>query len=186
MNARELERLQHELRSRRRWTMQAASLACASATVALGSIWVSDRLAIVVAIASACEAVVAAAVFRARREQIARLALDQAAYAIPEVAHYGRSCIHQRTRLAAWLAEVVADARVPGNFYLPDRVTRFARDLERLASELATSASIDPVSAVACRRLLTHAVESPLYNPRLPPEDLLVALRRIRAGIQTG
>jgi hypothetical protein len=164
--------------------MQASALACVSATLALGSIWISDQLAIVLAVAGACEVVVATAVFRARREQIARLALDPAAYAIPDVAHYGRCCIHQRKRLAVWLAEMVADARVPGNFYLSDRVARFARDIERLASELATSAPIDPVSAVACRRLLTHAVESPLYNPRLPPEDLLVALRRIRAGIQ--
>jgi len=137
------------------------------------------------AIASFCEAVVAGAVFRARREQIAQLALDPAAYAIPDVADYGRSCGYERKRLAAWLTEVVAEARLPGSLYLADRVARFARELERLASELATSAAIDPVSAVACRRLLTHAVDSPLYNERLPAEDLLAALRRIRAGIQT-
>lgn len=166
--------------------MQAAVLACASAMAALGSIWVSDQLAIALASAGFCEAALAVAVCRARREQVSRLALDRAAYAIPDVAHYGHYCIHQRGRLAAWLAEIVADARVPGSLYLSDRVARFARDLERLASDLAASAPIDPVSAVACVRLLTEAVESPLYNPRLPPEDLLVALRRIRAGIQTG
>lgn len=137
------------------------------------------------AVASFCEAVVAGAVFRARSEQIAQLALERAAYAIPDVARYGRSCNRERKRLAAWLAEVVADARLPGSLYLADRVARFGRDLDRLASDLATSAAIDPVSAVACRRLLTHAVDSPLYNERLPAEDLLVVLQRIRAGIQT-
>ena len=186
MNARELERLQHELHAQRRSAIHAAALAGAAATAALGSLWVSHRLAIVLAIAAAAEAAVATAVVSSRRGRIARLALDQAAYALPDVARYGRCCIRQRNQFATWLAEIVAEARLPGNIYLADRVAHFARDLERLASELATSAPIDPVSAVACHRLLTNAVESPLYNPRLPPDELLVALRRIRAGIQTG
>src|SRR5262249_48868754 len=149
-----------------------AALACVVAAAALGAIWVSHRLAIVLTVAAATEAAVATSVSWSRRGQITRLALDQAAYALPEVARYGRHCSGQRQQLAAWLAEIVTDARLPGNFYLSDRVAHFARDLERLAKELATSAAIDPVSAVACQRLLTNTVESPLYNPRLPPDEL--------------
>ena len=58
-------------------------------------------------------------------------------------------------------------------------------NLRALAGDLAApTAAIHPPSAVACRRLLTHAVESPLYNPRLPADDLALALKRIRAGIE--
>jgi len=38
-------------------------------------------------------------------------------------------------------------------------------------------------SAAVCLHLLTHAAESPLYNPALPAEDLASTLERIRRGI---
>jgi NAD(P)-dependent dehydrogenase (short-subunit alcohol dehydrogenase family) len=56
--------------------------------------------------------------------------------------------------------------------------------LEALAGELVSPArSVEPASAVACRRLLTHLAESPLYNPGVPVGELHAALHRIRAGI---
>src|SRR5207248_833977 len=80
-----------------------------------------------------------------------------------------------------WLAAIVAEVGQPTTFCLPDRVTRFASDLETLARELASTAvKVKPPSAVACRRLLTHAVESPPYNPRIPPDELRTALERLR------
>lgn len=185
MNARELEQAQYDLDVRRQRAIQAAALACAAAVTALGLLWLSERLSIALAAGAAALAVVAAAVFLARREQIARLALEPAAYAIPDVGRHGHECECERERLAAWLAEIVADARRPGNIYLSERVASFADDLDTLAHELASpAAKVQPVSAVACRRLLTHAVESPLYNPRVPPDELWIALRRIRNGIQ--
>jgi hypothetical protein len=42
---------------------------------------------------------------------------------------------------------------------------------------------VQPATAVACRRLVTHPVQSPLYNPNLPEEDLAALLLRIRSGI---
>ena len=33
-----------------------------------------------------------------------------------------------------------------------------------------------------CKRLLTDFVESPLFDPALPPEELRSRVRRIRAG----
>jgi hypothetical protein len=62
-------------------------------------------------------------------------------------------------------------------------VALVAQELETLARDLASPRSIAPASAVACRRLLTHMTESPLYNPRIPLDDLHLTLRRIRAGI---
>jgi hypothetical protein len=56
-----------------------------------------------------------------------------------------------------------------------------------LAHELAAPAArVEPATAVACRRLVTRPVESPLYNPNLPEEDLRALLLRIRAGITSG
>jgi hypothetical protein len=62
-------------------------------------------------------------------------------------------------------------------------VARYAGLLERIASEIAVAAPVQPPAVVACRRLLTHGAESPLYNPRLPAEDLRFALERIRRGL---
>jgi hypothetical protein len=125
------------------------------------------------------------AVYR-RAGVVSSLALHPAAYALPEVAAYGRKAAQprQRARLAAWLSEVVAEAQAPHSLYLADRVALVAHELEALARELTSPRrSVEPVSAVACRRLLTNMIDSPLYNPRLPVDDLQVALRRIRAGI---
>jgi hypothetical protein len=60
------------------------------------------------------------------RDQIARLALDPAAYSIAEVEAYGRRLMRppERARLAAWLDEIRADAHLPGGLYLADRVSR--------------------------------------------------------------
>ena len=135
---------------------------------------------------SAAEAIIAAFVFYARNERIARLALEPAAYSIPEVGRYGNDCVRERERLGTWLAEIAADARPPGSTHLTDHVAHFAQELETLAHDLASAtARVHPVSAVVCRHLLTNAAESPLYNPQVPRDQLWDAMRRIRGGIQT-
>ena len=124
-----------------------------------------------------------------RRERIERLALDPSAYAIPEVARFGaRVCaLRERRRLAAFIDAVVHERGHPLELHLVVRVGRYAPQLETLASELASPAArVEPATAVACRRLLTRPVESPLYNPNLPEEDLRALLLRIRAGISHG
>jgi hypothetical protein len=65
------------------------------------------------------------------------------------------------------------------------RVSAAATDLELLAAELDDDRlTLDPASAVACVRLLGDAVESPLRNPRFPPEDLHSRIVQILAGFQ--
>ena len=67
------------------------------------------------------------------------------------------------------------------------RAAIYGQQLETPARELASPAArVEPAMAVACRRLLTRPVESPLYNPNLPEEDLRALLLRIRAGISHG
>lgn len=123
-----------------------------------------------------------------RRDAIARLALDPDAYSLPEVRGYAARLVlpAEREMLAAWLRELVEDAPHPASLYLSDRVSRYARQLELLAGDLTASCvDVRPDSAAACLHLLTHAAESPLYNPALPPEQLGSTLERILRGITT-
>lgn len=146
---------------------------------------VSTQLAIALAAGAVVEVVVALALLDARRELIARLALNPAAYVLREVHRYGTrvAAPARRTRLAAWLFEVASEATLPGTLHLRDRVTLVATELEALAHELGSAISVQPATVVACERLLTRPAESPLYNPRLPADDLRLALRRIRADL---
>jgi hypothetical protein len=124
-----------------------------------------------------------------RRERIERLALEPSAYTIPAVARFGArvAALSERRRLAAWLNSVVHERGEVLELHLVARVRHYASQLEMLATELATpSVRVEPTTAVACRRLLTRPVESPLYNPNLPEEDLRALLLRIRGGISTG
>jgi hypothetical protein len=183
---RELEHAAEELRRRRRWGLSAAVLAAAAGLAALPALALSPRVALALALGGLFECVFALQAVHARRQLIARLALQPAAYELSEVAAYGTRAaqLPQRARLAAWIFEIVAEAGSPYSLYLGDRVDLVAHDLEELAQELVSPArSVAPASAVACRRLLTRMTESPLYNPGLPFEDLQLALHRIRAGI---
>jgi hypothetical protein len=186
MYERALEQAACELGRRRRRAVQALALAVGAALAGGAVAFVSLPLAAALGAGAVLELVVAAASTNAKRELVVRLAVEPAAYALPEVAAYGARVAQapQRARLAAWLAEVIADAHTPHSLYLGDRVALVAHELDALARELvAPTRLVDPASAVACRRLLTHMTESPLYNPGVPLDDLHLALRRIRAGI---
>jgi hypothetical protein len=174
------------IRSKRRRALESAALAAGCALLA----WLaldSTALALGLAVGAAFEALVACWSLLSRRELIARLALDPDAYAIPEVEAYGEHLTrlrHRRT-LAQSIRKMIRGALRPDSLYLGDRVVRYARDLEAVARDLQRpNVRVHPVSVARCRRLLTEAAESPLYNPRLPAEEIPQILRRIRAGIQ--
>jgi hypothetical protein len=87
--------------------------------------------------------------------------------------------------LAQGIRKMIAEAFRHDNLYIGDRVARYARELEALARDLlAPGVRVHPASIARCRRLLTEGAESPLYNDRLPAEDVALVLRRIRAGIE--
>jgi hypothetical protein len=187
MTAADLDQAANGLRRRRRRAREATALAVASSGLALAAAGVWPRLALPLAVGAAFQILVAGGWVVTRRDQIARLAVEPAAYVLADVERYGRRLTQprQRARLAAWLAEIVAEAPNPWSLYLPDRVALFRGELAALAGELAMpTLCVEPASAAACRRLLTHAVESPLYNPRVPADDLRRALELIRAGIE--
>lgn len=188
MYERALEQAAYELARRRRRGIQAAALAAGAACAAGVATFFSLSLAAALGAGAMIEMLLAVAAAISRRELVARLALEPAAYVLREVAAYGARAVQarQRARLAAWLIEVTADAYAPHSLYLGDRVALVTQELEALARALVSPArSIEPASAVACRRLLTHTVDSPLYNPRVPLDDLHLTLRRIRTGIRT-
>jgi hypothetical protein len=144
-------------------------------------------------VATACAAgamtgvVVAFIRFLSRRDQIAQLALDPLAHELPEVSRYAnRLATHlERERLAAWIVEILREAAsIPGSLYLSTRVIRYAEELAALGRDLSDpEAEIRPASAAAVHLLLTQAVESPLYNPAVPADQLPAIIANIRLGI---
>jgi hypothetical protein len=136
-----------------------------------------------------CSLVLALADTIRRRELLSGLALNSNAYTLPDVRRYGAKLVMYsgRARLAAALERVVSNAGLPGTYYLNDRVDKFRDDISGLAKALvAPGARVEPTSVARCWRLLTRAAESPLYNGRIPEDDLGFEVKRIRAGIQVG
>ena len=186
MIARYVDDAAEQIRHKRRRTLESAALAAGCALLA----WLaldSASLALGLAAGAGFEVVVAGWSLLSRRELIARLALEPDAYAIPEVEAYGAHLTRPRHRrtLAQSIRKMIREALRPDSLYLGDRVLRYARDLEAVARDLLTpNVRVHPVSVARCRRLLTEAAESPLYNAKLPAEEIPQILRRIRAGIQ--
>jgi hypothetical protein len=174
----------HE-RQRRAIEHFALALACAAAALPL---WlVRPELAVAVAIGAVVQLALSLYAIAVRRSQIARLALDRDAYAIPEVARYGErlAAPRQRQILADGIRTTIRDAFHPNSLCLGERVAAYARELEGIARLLrAPGVRVHPASVVWCRRLLTEAADSPLYNASLPKEDLGFVLHCIRAGFE--
>jgi hypothetical protein len=188
MNARELEAASQDLRRRRKRQSEATILAVTSALLAMATVPLAPGVAIALGAGAVSGALVAVASVLARQDKIARLALDPEAYELPEVSRYASRLTTrpERERLASWLLEILNEAHIPGNWYLTNRVVRYAEDLAALSRDLADPrARIRPASAAACHLLLTQMVDSPLYNPAVPADQLPAIISRIRLGIST-
>ena len=189
MNARAVEAAAAELERKRRRGLEGGALGGLVAVAAGAGAAVSPRVALLLGVAATLQVSIAVYALLRRRALIGRLALEPAAYAIPEVERFGSrvSGEHERVRLAGWISSLVQEPEQPTAFTLPERVRQFARELESLARDFVSpSVRVQHASAVAARRLLTHPVSSPLYNPDLTTEDLAAALFRIRSGIDRG
>ena len=187
MNARAVEEASARLARRRHQALESGLLALAVAFLGVPAFLLSAEAGLALEVGALVQVGVALYACLDRRGFRERLALEPDAYVIPEVARFGAEVAspRERRRLAEWIREIVRDPYQPGALYATARVKRFARELEALARDLASPATrVNPVSAVAVRRLLTYAGESPLYNPTLSDEDLEAALRRIRSGFR--
>ena len=188
MNARDVEMAAMKLETFRHHAVRWLVAGAAVLAIGIAAAPFSRTFAIAMGAGALLELSVALALWLRRRERVERLALEPAAYAIPAVARFGdRLCgLSERRRLAASIRSLVGE-RQPLDVHLVVRAGRFAAQLEALARELAAPAAhIEPATVVACRRLLTRPVESPLYNPNLTDEDLQALLLRLRGGISTG
>ena len=113
-----------------------------------------------------------------RSELVERLAGERDAYAIPEVLAWAsrEATMERRQTFAASLRNTL---KRPGLLY-EARVLAAA-----LASELDDEElELDPACAVACMRLLSDVVTSPLLNSALPPQDLRSRVVQIRSGFK--
>lgn len=175
------------LRAARRRRLEAGALGLAAGLAAVPvSLLVSLPLGLALALGAVFEALVAAAASLRRRDLLERLAADPAAYALPEIQRFGRGLADRRrlSRLGDWIAEILDESRAPFSLYLGERVEAHADELRMLSLALRSPhAHVRPVTAAACLRLLTRAAESPLYNPRIPAEELGLRLREILRGI---
>jgi hypothetical protein len=119
-----------------------------------------------------------------RWDLVDRLAGERDAYVISDVLAYAarESTMEHRRTFAALIRSTVTQ---PG-LAVEAQLDAVAQELEALASELEDEElALDPACAVACRRLLSDLVESPLLNPVLPPEDLRSRVLQIRLGFTT-
>ena len=188
MNARDVEMAAMKLETFRHHAVRCLIAGAAVLAIGIGAAPFSLSFAIAMAAGALLELSAALALWLRRRERIGRLALEPAAYVIPAVARFGHGLcgLSERRQLAASIRSLVGE-RQPLDVHLVVRASRFAGQLEALAHELAApAAQIEPATVVACRRLVTRPVESPLYNPNLTDEDLRALLLRLRAGISTG
>jgi hypothetical protein len=187
MNAREVEATALDLARRRRRIRESLGFALACAVAA--AVAVPFALGLAAAMAAGAVTGILVAMFSALglQDRIAQLALDPVAHELPEVSRYANRLATQfeRERLARWIVEMVGEARqIPDSWFLSGRVSRYADQLAVLGEELADPITqIRPASAVALHLLLTQAVDSPLYNPALPADQLPAIIANIRLGI---
>jgi hypothetical protein len=186
MDVRALELAANRLDRRRQFLLHASVLAVATlAVTAAVSIWV-HAVILPLAILTVGEALAVMWAHYSGREMLQKLALEPAAQEIPAVRRYCQHLLQQpvRDRLAASIDSLIADANLPRTICLIERVALVEDQLRLLARDLATpDVPVQVRSLVVCVRLLTNGVESPLFNPGVPVEDLRATLLRVRFGI---
>jgi hypothetical protein len=164
-----------------------ASALLAAPGVALAATGHANAAAAV--LAGALAGVSGAAIARSeRRRELFRL-VAAGRTAEPEVCAFANELVGptRRRRLAEGLRRA-ARAGEPGLQELthirPERAHALHAQLLELAAAFADqSRALRPESAALCRRLLCEPMVSPLYNTKLPLEELERALEQIRSGI---
>jgi hypothetical protein len=113
-----------------------------------------------------------------RWDIVDRLAGEREALVIPEIrAHALKEASIERRRLFASYIRVSICEPVPS------RLRKAVPELRALAAELDDEGLVlDPACAVACARLVSDPVLSPLLNPALPAEDVRSRVHQIRVG----
>jgi hypothetical protein len=133
-------------------------------------------------------AILAASTHVARRDRLATMALSPELVRLPDLAGECRRLQSARTRrgLAAGLRRTADPIQPPRRLdacpLLADRVAPIRHELLELANALEQTQTPYPASVALIRELLTSGT-SPLYNPKVPADDLHTSLARARAGM---
>jgi hypothetical protein len=117
-----------------------------------------------------------------RWELLDRLVVERDANALSEVRGLAEqeACMVNRRRLSRSIRSGLERTETP-------RIVAKADQLLAIADELVDQRlELDPAYAVACLRLLTDYVGSPLLNSALPAEDVRSRLVQIRSGFHPG
>jgi hypothetical protein len=172
-------------RGRHRALLGAALLVLGALLCALGTVAVGIPLLV---------GATAAALFFAlgrdnRTRLLVRLVAQDDAWAIDEVRAAADRLVSvpERRRLAEGLtraAELATPNRSPASQVDPHRAAAAGPRLLDLAATLGDPAApVRPPAVALCRRLLSDAVLSPLYNPNLADADLDRVLDRIESAV---
>jgi hypothetical protein len=118
-----------------------------------------------------------------RWELIDRFVLDRDAYQIPAVRD--RACRAATMRNRCSLAASARALLSREEFVSAGRAAVLADELQTLAAMLEDpDLTLDPCAAIACERLLTDVLGSPLRNPTMPVEDAHAGMVRVMAGFR--
>jgi hypothetical protein len=178
-----LEEVSCRLRHLRRRAREAGVLAAACAVAALVALAFSVTLAGSFALAAGVAAATAGFAVLRRHVLLGNLATERSAYALPEVESFARKAVapRERERTARAFRRMLGEGGEYPALWLPERVLAVEGELRALADALsAPTQRVAPIGAVACRQLVTNPVQSPLYNPELPVEELAARLHTIR------
>jgi hypothetical protein len=146
----------------------------------------APRLVAPLAITAVICALAAAWLRESYLELLERLATDAAAYSIPAVRRFGERIVdpRERRRLAQLIDDLVDHGGSSLTLGVTERLTTHRTELREIARALANPLNTPrPTIVASCRRLLTRAAESPLYNDRLPDDELTAVVRQIHIGI---
>lgn len=181
MIARAVEDAGHRLHDLRLEEWEDGAVAAAAFVLAIAASTVRPTFALPLFLGGlfvACRSVIAGW----RREDLLERLLDERdAYTLAEVRERAqRDATRSKRRMLAreirWRLEFAAGPRIAAN---ADQLVELAEELDDPLLEL------DPACAVACSRLLTDPVGSPLLNSSLPAEDVRSRLVQIRSGFSS-
>ena len=119
-------------------------------------------------------------------ELLERLATDSDAYSIPAVRAFGERLVRipERRNLAGMIDELISQIGHDHTLASSERLTAYRTELSEIARGLCdVHKTPRPTIVACCRRLLVRAAESPLYNERIPIEELHTVVLHIRLGL---
>lgn len=181
MVARAVEDAGRRLQDLQREEWEDGALAAVALTLAIAASAVHSEFALPIFVGGMFVAGRAVLAIWRRWDLLDRLIVERDAYALAEVRARAEqeAGMVSRRRLSRAIRSRIELQENP-------RAVTNADQLVALAEELADPRlDLDPACAVACRRLLTDDVSSPLINSDLPAVDVRSQLFQIRSGFHS-